>query len=557
MIDQRRSLRVLTLVLGSSFLFGAGCGAGEGTGPAGSGSAGAAQASASQPDLIPLPQPDLSRFSEGVQRQIRERQRWQFRIFESPDAGAKEKAASFGELGNLYHAYGLGGEAEVCYLNARKLDPEEYRWAYYLCRLRGSGKEPQRAVESCREANALNPNDVALKVRLAELLSFMGEKDEAAELFGQALSLDNENAAAFSGLGQIAMAAKDAASAAARFEKVLQLQPEATATHAVAAQAYRDLGDTARAEKHAAAAGDGEVRLAEPLMASVQGLSVGQQLFRQRAQKAYQEERWQEAVDDFRRAVAADPLYADLRISLAAALLKVEDPAGALEQYELAVKLAPQNPRANFGAAFLLQSSGKDQEAAESYRRVLAAEPDNRAARVNLAQALFESGQYEESKAELDLVLTEDPGNVAMRLAQLGSLVKLGRYSEAITQLEKGLEAVPGNAPLRQALARLLATAPDAAVRNGARAVELARALFDEQKAPEHAETLAMALAEGGDLQEAVRLQQALVDAAKEAGREDLRERLDRNLQRYRQGERALPPWQAVTGGPQVGTGGS
>ena len=548
MIDLRFSLRVLSVVLTSCSFCVTGCGARD---------TAVAEATGAPAELLVLPQPDLSRFSESVQRQIRERQRWQYRIYESPAAGVEEKASAFGELGNLYQAYGLGGEAEVCYLNARRLAPKEFRWAYYLCRLRGSGKQPEKAVESCREAAALNPDDVPLKVRLAELLSFMGEKDEAAELFGQAVSMNNENAAAFSGLGQIAMAQEDAASAAARFERVLQLQPDATATHALAAQAYRDLGDTARAASHAAAAGDGEVRLAEPLMAAVQGLSVGQQLFRQRAQKAYQEERWKEAVGDFSRAVAADPLYSDLRISLAAALLKVEDPAGALEQYELALSLSPENPRANFGAAFLLQSSGRGEEAIERYRRVLAVEPDNRAARVNLAQALFESGRYEESKAELDLVLAEDPGNVAMRLAQLGSLVKLGQYREAVTLLEKGLEETPGHAPLRQALARLLATAPEAQVRDGARAVQLARGLFNEQKRPEHAETLAMALAEVGDFEEAVGLQQALVETAREAGNTGLMERLSRNLGRYRQGERALPPWQAFTGGPQVGAGGS
>lgn len=542
MIERKTYRRTASLLLSSVFFLLAACGPGE--------QAVAADAPA-PPELLPLPQPDLGRFSPAVQRQIRERQLWQFRIEEGSDAADAQRAAAFGELGNLYQAYGLGGEAEICYVNARRLDPDEFKWAYYLCRLRGTSQDAEAAIETCREASLMNAENVPVKVRLAELLSFKGEKVDARRLFEAAVALDDASAAAHSGLGQIAASSGNAAKAAEHFEKVLELQPKATSVHALAAQAYRDLGDEAKAKAHAEAAGDGEVTLDEPLMAAVQGLSVGQQIFRQQAQKAYEEEKWQEAVEAYRRAVAADPLYSDLRISLAAALLKVEDPAAALEQYQLALKINPREPRAAFGAAFLFQSSNRNAEAAELYSRVLEVEPNHKAARVNLAQVLFESRRYEDAKAELDIILAEEPGNVTMRLAQLGALVKMERFAEAVTLLEDGLALTPDDPPLLQALARVLATAPDDQVRNGDRAVELARKLFEAEKAPEHAETLAMALATAGEFQEAVRLQQTLVSVAAEGERENLETRLKANLERYQRGERALPPWE----GPAAGAG--
>jgi tetratricopeptide (TPR) repeat protein len=495
------------------------------------------------PELAPLPQPDLSSLAEAVQRQIRERQRWQFRLDQIPDLPVEQRAAAQGELGNLYFAYGLVPEAEVAYVNARRLEPKNFDWAYYLCQIYGRSNRPEKAIETCRLAAALEPANVPVRVRLAELLTFQGQPEEAAKVFEEAIALDPSNGAAHSGLGQIAASAGDAKKAAEHFEQVLAFQPEATSVHGLLAQAYRDLGQAAKAEKELKKAGDGEVRLSEPLMAAVQGLAAGQQLFRQRGQQAYQEERWQDAVEAYQRAVAADPLYSDLRISLAAALLKVENPAAALEQYELALKISPNLPRAHFGAGYLFQASDRDAEAIEHYRALLAVEPKHRAGRVNLAQALFDAGRYEESKAELDVVLAEDPGNIPMRLAQLGSLVKLERYREAVILLEDGLNLASGSVPLKQALARLLATAPEAGVRNGARAVEIAEALFEEQKAPEHAETLAMAYAEAGRFDEAVKLQEALLGAAKEADRAGLAAVLEANLERYRRGERAQPPW--------------
>ncbi|MCB1035982.1 MAG: tetratricopeptide repeat protein, partial [Acidobacteria bacterium] len=319
--------------------------------------------------------------------------------------------------------------------------------------------------------------------------------------------------------------------------------------------AYRDLGDSAKAEAHLAKKGDGEVRLAEPLMAVIQGLSVGQQKFRQEGQKAFQEKRFEDAVQAYGRAVAADPLFADLRVSLAAALVQVGKPAEALEQYELATKIAPAHPRANFGAAFLLQRSGQNAQAAERYRRVLAVEPNNRNAHVNLAQTFFEQEDYPAALAEIDQVLANDPKDVPMRLARVGALIAQKRYFDAESTLDEGL-ALDGKDPqLLQAQARLLATSPQAEQRDGGKAVELAETLVNLEKRPEHVETLAMALAGAGRFEEAIVLQQALIESAKAAERKGLEDALTATLERYRAGLPALPPWEK--GGPRIEGSGS
>lgn len=496
-------------------------------------------------ELLPMPQPDLEAVAPAVRTQIRERQIWQDRIDQLPESTAENRASAVGELGTLYHAYGLAGEAEICYRNAQALDLESFRWPYYLCQLYGRTNKLEAAVKACQLAAELDASNVPVRVRLAELLAFSNRGEEAEPVFRQAIALDDSTAAAHFGLAQLAASREDFAAAAKGFEKVLELQPQATAVHALAAQAYRDLGESAKAEAHLAKKGDGEVKLAEPLMAVIQGLSVGQQRFRQEGQKAFQEKRFEDSAEAFRRAVAADPLYADLRIGLAAALLQTGKPAAALEQYELATKIAPAHPRANFGAAVLLQRADQNAQAAERYRRVLAAEPDNRNARVNLAQALFEEEDYKAALVEIDLILAKEPEDAGLRLAKVGALIQQQRYYDAEAALDEGLKLAPENPQLLQAQARLLATSPQAEQRDGKRAVELAEALVNLEKRPEHVETLAMALAGAGRFEEAIVLQQALIDSAAAAERKALQSALTATMERYRNGQPALPPWRS------------
>jgi hypothetical protein len=115
------------------------------------------------------------------------------------------------------------------------------------------------------------------------------------------------------------------------------------------------------------------------------------------------------------------------------------------------------------------------------------------------------------------------------------SLAKAGRFGASRALLERGIEAVPAYTTLSDRLARLLATCPDDALRDGERAVVLARTNYDRDATIDHTETLAMALAEIADFSAAIRLQQELiVEAEKAKLSEPALARLRRNLSGYR-----------------------
>ena len=93
------------------------------------------------------------------------------------------------------------------------------------------------------------------------------------------------------------------------------------------------------------------------------------------------------------------------------------------------------------------------------------------------------------------------------------------------------------------AMARILAACPSDDIRDGARAVELARSVYDKQKTVASAETLAMAYAETGAFQLAVETQSWAVQQLVPTGLKDAAARAQRQLSAYENKQVCRQPW--------------
>ena len=176
-----------------------------------------------------LPEPSLDGLDPLVRAQIEERQAWHRRVLATAPPGDEKVEMAHGELGNLYHAYGLHEAAEAAYLEALRLDPADFRWAYYLGLVDRARNEPGKSVARLEEAVARKPHDVPALVRLAEVHRDAGRAAAAEPLFERAARIDPGNAVALAALGQLALSRREWARAADLFERALAAQPEATA----------------------------------------------------------------------------------------------------------------------------------------------------------------------------------------------------------------------------------------------------------------------------------------------------------------------------------------
>jgi tetratricopeptide (TPR) repeat protein len=459
----------------------------------------------------PVRFPELAPLEKDVADQLRQAQE---RLTAAQPA---DQVAAYGDLGTLYHAYGLREPAEACYRNAARLAPADPRWPHALGVLLQDAGRLDEAAESYRRALALAPKDTAAQIHLAEIARLQGKPEEMQAALRRALAIDPGSAAALALLGQAALDRRDFAAAAQHLEAALKMAPGANRLHYLLAQAYRGLGDTAKAGEHLAQAGQVGVRAADPLLEALDAVRTGERVRLARAKTAYQNGRYAEAADLYRQLLTDRPDSVEARINLAACLVQLGDRAGAVEHLREAARRDPANANAHFNLGTLLAIDGPSAEAREHLAAAVALLPKDAEAHRSLAEVLRNGGRPEEALAEYARAVELDPNEEKARVGEAETLVRLARYKAAREKLEAGFQALPRSGLLAYGLARLLAACPDRSLRDGVRARTLAFAVWQAQATAAHAETVALANAEAGDCGEAARWQRIALDGAEKA----------------------------------------
>ena len=119
---------------------------------------------------------------------------------------------------------------------------------------------------------------------------------------------------------------------------------------------------------------------------------------------------------------------------------------------------------------------------------------------------------------------------------QLGLALQCrGQFAAAIAQFQKVLELDPNHVTAQNNLAWMLATCPDAALRNGPKAVELAQQAvqLSAGMSPQILDTLAAAYAEAGQFPEAVKTARQALDLSVAQNKRPLAEIIQNQLKLF------------------------
>jgi tetratricopeptide (TPR) repeat protein len=219
------------------------------------------------------------------------------------------------------------------------------------------------------------------------------------------------------------------------------------------------------------------------------------------------------------------------------------DHAAARRAFETAVGLDAAYFPALYSLGVLEQAEGRHEPAIARFTAALAARSTYVEARERLAESLRRVGRPGDAVAAYDAVLAADATRVDARFGRAMALVQAGRFRPAREALTALADAHPARPEFRHALARVLAAAPDAAARDGRRALAIVNDLVTGGRTLELGETMAMALAESGAPERAAALQRDLVTAAGRAGLSGVLPRLRRNLAIYERGGACRQPW--------------
>lgn len=498
--------------------------------------------------------PDLSRLDASVQAQVRGKYATLQRLRESAGASASQLGTAYGEFAMLLHAAEYYGDAEPAYRSAQALMPTDVRWPYYLAHVsRASGDGAQTIVLLTRVLE-LQPNDVPALIWLGRAYLDQGQPDLAEPLFIRAQAAAPRTVAINAGLAQVAFERKDFARVITLLEEALQIDPRAESVRSQLATAYRASGNIAKADEHLKRWRNTDVTLPDPLrealdLALESGLS-----YELRGVRVMTEGDYPRAAEFFRRGVALSPgstqLGRSLRHKLGTALALQGSLGEAMRQFEEVVRLAPPGEqqdeptaKAHYSLGVLKASNGESADAIAHLTKAVGYSPNYLEARLALGNALRSAGRVEASLDQYRAAITANPRAAEARFGYAIGLIRLRRYADARTSLEESGRVLPDETELTHALARLLATAPDPRVRDGARALQIVQGLPPAARTAEAGETLAMAQAELGRFAEAVAIQREVLGAAQGAGDQAAVRRMTANLRLYERKQPCRTPW--------------
>ncbi|MGD0746001.1 MAG: tetratricopeptide repeat protein [Verrucomicrobiota bacterium] len=212
--------------------------------------------------------------------------------------------------------------------------------------------------------------------------------------------------------------------------------------------------------------------------------------------------------------------------------------AEAMQHFELALQLKPDYADAYCNLGVVLARQGKLVEAIQHYERALQLKPNYAEAHNGLGNALAGQGRWDEAIPHYERALQLKPDN-AVAHYNLGCAALLkGAVDAAIAQFQKALQINPDYAEARNNLAWLLATCPQASLRNGNQAVALAQRAnqLTGDGNPVVLCTLAAAYAEAGRFPEAVETAQRALQLAGTQSNPALADALRSQLKLYQAG---------------------
>ncbi len=172
------------------------------------------------------------------------------------------------------------------------------------------------------------------------------------------------------------------------------------------------------------------------------------------------------------------------------------------------------------------------------WAHTIACTKNNEIAHNNLGNVLYQEGFVDEAIPHFQQALQINPENATTHFNLGNALLQKGRVAETISHFQKALQLKADDPEMQDSLAWLLATCPQAALRNGNQAVELAQRAnqFTSGKNPIILRTLAAGYAEAGRFSEAVETAQRALHLAEAQSNASLAGQLQIELKLYQAG---------------------
>jgi tetratricopeptide (TPR) repeat protein len=187
------------------------------------------------------------------------------------------------------------------------------------------------------------------------------------------------------------------------------------------------------------------------------------------------------------------------------------------------------------------------------YQEAISLRPDYGDAHFNLGKVYSAQGRIDDAVDEWQTTLSLQPRDAEALASLAGAFVRQGKVLEATLYYERAIAApVPSIYALNN-LAWILSVSPDSSLRNGVKAIALARTAvtISRGQSPIFLRTLGAAYAETGNFQDAIKSAERALDLARNRQDVDLANDIEDDLAKYRMSAPVRDP-NLTNGGPKT-----
>jgi len=445
-------------------------------------------------DLIDLlPEPDLT----GIEVQVVEKLRaLREDVIKNP--GSHDH---WGKYAMNLDIHDFKQEALICYKMAADISASEFRWPYFAAIIY-SEMGSTESFTWFERSSQIKPEYAPLHVLHGRALYDAGMREAARKAFLHAIEIDSTYSHAYLGVAKIYFYQMNIEGSRKYLEKALKFNPQNGEAYALVAQVYRQLGDSANAEKAS------KMKEALPKVTPIPD-SVYGDLLAEGVSAAWYQERG--------KSYMKKGLY-----------------ESAVREFQSVLRLRPDaEDHNNLGLSF--QKLGQYDQAILHFRESIALNPQKIEANINLATALYETGNLNEALAFMKKAQRMDPDftNVSLMLGTM--YMRSGQAENAIIEYQNGLNRDPEDIHLTIQLAWVLATTSKERLRDGNKAIWLAKKTCEKTNylLPELLDVLAAAYAETGQFEQALETAQRAYQLASSKNMKDLMKEIQSRIDLY------------------------
>ena len=266
-----------------------------------------------------------------------------------------------------YQAGHLREATELARALTQSFPAHPFAWQIIGLILHQSGK-PADALPFLRQSAALSTRDAPAQINLGNVLSSLGQFEEAAETYAQAIKFDRDSAEAHGNLGSALSELGRLEEAEASLGRAILFKPDHPEFRSNLGSILNKLG------------------------------------------------RFAEAEASCRQAIDQNPTLAGAHVNLGAALQALNRLEKAESSYSEAVRLNPNLPEAHNGLGSVYYKLDRVSEAMVSHMRALELQPDFAEAHLNLGIVHYAAGDFDSSLMSLKKAGDLEPDSKVIRL---------------------------------------------------------------------------------------------------------------------------------------------